>query len=144
MQVISGKTHANKENMELQLILELFSNFGLTIGMNLRFYTSVANVLKLKVKNFCGPSPTFLEVTGKSKKKKKKKEKKKKPFKRVTKLYLMHHSFVFIIFHHFLKNVLMQVRIFYLLFWEISFLSFCLLCVTSQFDLLLIESVISI
>ena len=72
MQVISGKTHANKENMELQLILELFSNFGLTIGMNLRFYTSVANVLKLKVRNFCGPSPTFLEITGKSKKKKKK------------------------------------------------------------------------
>ena len=31
--------------------------------MNLKFYTSVAKGLKLKVKNFWGISPTFLEVT---------------------------------------------------------------------------------
>ena len=41
-----------------------FNNLGLAIGMNLKFYTSVVNGLKLKAKKFCGLVPTFAEVTG--------------------------------------------------------------------------------
>ena len=41
-----------------------FNNLGVTLGMNLKFYTSVAKALKLKVKKFCGLAPTFVEVTG--------------------------------------------------------------------------------
>ena len=41
-----------------------FYNLGLTLGMTLKFYTSVAKGLKLKVRKFCGLSPTFVEVTG--------------------------------------------------------------------------------
>ena len=32
--------------------------------MNLKFYTSVAKTLKVKVRKFWGLFPTFLEVTG--------------------------------------------------------------------------------
>ena len=32
--------------------------------MNLKFCTSVAKRLKLKVRKFLGPNPTFVEVTG--------------------------------------------------------------------------------
>ena len=32
--------------------------------MALKFYTSVAKRLKLKVREFCGKIPTFVEVTG--------------------------------------------------------------------------------
>ena len=41
-----------------------FNNFGLALGTNFEFYTSVAKVLKLKVKNIWRPNPTFVEVTG--------------------------------------------------------------------------------
>ena len=37
---------------------------GLTQGMNLNFYTSVAKHLKLKVRKFWALIPTFVEVTG--------------------------------------------------------------------------------
>ena len=41
-----------------------FNNLGLTLGTNLKFYTSVAKGLKLKVRKFLGLIPTFVEVTG--------------------------------------------------------------------------------
>ena len=41
-----------------------FNNLGLALGMALKFYTSVAKGLKLKVTNFGGIIPMFLEVTG--------------------------------------------------------------------------------
>ena len=41
-----------------------FNNSGLALGLNLKFYASVAKVLKLKVRKFLGLIPTFLEVTG--------------------------------------------------------------------------------
>ena len=40
-----------------------FNNLGLAIGKNLKFYTSVENGLKLKVRKFWGLIPTFVEVT---------------------------------------------------------------------------------
>ena len=40
-----------------------FNNLGLTLGMNLKFYTSVAKGLKLKVRKIWGLIPTFVEVT---------------------------------------------------------------------------------
>ena len=42
-----------------------FNNLGLTLGVNLKFYTSVAKGLKLKIGKFWGLVPTFVEVTGK-------------------------------------------------------------------------------
>ena len=42
-----------------------FNNLGLALGTNLKFYDSVANGLKLKVRNFGMLVPTFVEVTGK-------------------------------------------------------------------------------
>ena len=36
----------------------------MTLGMILKFYTSVAKRLGLKVRKFLGLSPTFVEVTG--------------------------------------------------------------------------------
>ena len=41
-----------------------FNNFGLALGTNLKFCTSVAKKLKLKARQFWGPNPTFVEVTG--------------------------------------------------------------------------------
>ena len=41
-----------------------FNNLGLALGLNLKFYTSVAKGLKLKVRKFLGLIPTFVEVTG--------------------------------------------------------------------------------
>ena len=41
-----------------------FDTFGLTLGTNLKFYTSVAKELKLKVRRFWGLIPTFVKVTG--------------------------------------------------------------------------------
>ena len=41
-----------------------FNNLGLALGANLKFCTSVAKGLKLKVKKFWGPNPTFVEITG--------------------------------------------------------------------------------
>ena len=41
-----------------------FNNLGLALGTNLKFCTRVAKRLKLKVKKFWGPNPTFVEVTG--------------------------------------------------------------------------------
>ena len=41
-----------------------FNNLRLTLGTNLKFYTSVAKGLKLKVRKFWGLIPTFIEVTG--------------------------------------------------------------------------------
>ena len=38
---------------------------GLALSLVLKFYTSVAKVLKIKVRKFCGLIPTFVEVTGK-------------------------------------------------------------------------------
>ena len=43
-----------------------FYNSGLALGTNLKFYTSVAKGLKLKVKRFWGLILTFAEVTGKN------------------------------------------------------------------------------
>ena len=42
-----------------------FNNLGLALGTNLKFCTSVAKGLKLKVRKFWGPNLTFVEVTGK-------------------------------------------------------------------------------
>ena len=41
-----------------------FNNLGLTLGTNLKFCTIVAKGLKLKVRKFRGPNPTFVGVTG--------------------------------------------------------------------------------
>ena len=41
-----------------------FNNLGLALSTNLKFYTSVAKGLKLKVKKFWGLIPTFIEITG--------------------------------------------------------------------------------
>ena len=41
-----------------------FNNLGLALGTKLKFYTSVAKGLKLKVKKFLGLIPTFVEVRG--------------------------------------------------------------------------------
>ena len=41
-----------------------FNNLGLALDTNLKFCTSVAKRLKLKVRTFWGPNPTFVEVTG--------------------------------------------------------------------------------
>ena len=41
-----------------------FNNLGLVLGTALRFYTSVAKGLELKVRKFWGLIFTFLEVTG--------------------------------------------------------------------------------
>ena len=40
-----------------------FNNLGLVLGTNLKFYTSVAKRLKLKVRKFWGLISTFVEVT---------------------------------------------------------------------------------
>ena len=40
------------------------TNLGLTLGMTLKFYTSVTKGLKLIFGKFCGLSPTFVVVTG--------------------------------------------------------------------------------
>ena len=40
------------------------NNLGLALSTKLKFCTSVAKGLKLKVRNFWGPNPTFVEVTG--------------------------------------------------------------------------------
>ena len=42
----------------------MFNNLGLGQGTNLKFYTSLSKGLKLKVRNFGGLVPTFIEVTG--------------------------------------------------------------------------------
>ena len=39
-----------------------FNNLGLALGTNLKFYTSVAKGLNLKVRKFCGLIPMFVEV----------------------------------------------------------------------------------
>ena len=41
-----------------------FNNLGLVLGANLKFYTSVAKGLKLKVRTFWGLISMFAEVTG--------------------------------------------------------------------------------
>ena len=41
-----------------------FNNFGLALGTNLKFCTSVAKSLQLKVRKFWWPNPTFVAVTG--------------------------------------------------------------------------------
>ena len=41
-----------------------FTNLGLALGTNLKFYTSVAKRLKLKVRKFWWIIPTFVEITG--------------------------------------------------------------------------------
>ena len=41
-----------------------FNNFGLALHTNLKFYTSVASGLKLKVRKFLRLIPTFADVTG--------------------------------------------------------------------------------
>ena len=41
-----------------------FNNLGLPLGTNLKFCTSQAKGLKLKIRTFWGPNPTFVEVTG--------------------------------------------------------------------------------
>ena len=40
-----------------------FNNLGLALGVNLKFYISVAKRLKLKVSMFWGLIPMFAEVT---------------------------------------------------------------------------------
>ena len=39
-----------------------FNNLGLALGMALKFYTSLAKELKLKVRKFWRLAPTFVEV----------------------------------------------------------------------------------
>ena len=39
------------------------NNLGLTLGLTLKFYTSVAKGLKLTFRKFRGISSTFVEVT---------------------------------------------------------------------------------
>ena len=41
-----------------------FNYLGLALGMALKFYTSVARGLELKVRKLWGLIPTFVEVTG--------------------------------------------------------------------------------
>ena len=41
-----------------------FINLGLTLGVTLNYYTSVAKGLKLRVRKFLGLTLTFAEVTG--------------------------------------------------------------------------------
>ena len=41
-----------------------FNNWGLALCMALKFHTSVKKGLKLKVRQFVGLVPTFVEVTG--------------------------------------------------------------------------------
>ena len=41
-----------------------FNNLRLALGTNLKFYTTVAKGLKLKVRKFWRPNSTFVEVTG--------------------------------------------------------------------------------
>ena len=41
-----------------------FNNSGLALATNLKFYTSMAKGLKLKVRKFCELNPEFVEVTG--------------------------------------------------------------------------------
>ena len=41
-----------------------FNNLGLALGATLKFCTSVAKGLKIKVRKISGPNPTFVEVTG--------------------------------------------------------------------------------
>ena len=41
-----------------------FNNLGLALGKDLKFYTSVAKELKLKVRKFWELMPTFVEVPG--------------------------------------------------------------------------------
>ena len=41
-----------------------FNNLGLALVTNLKFYTSMAKGLKLKVRKFWGLIPMFVEVTG--------------------------------------------------------------------------------
>ena len=40
-----------------------FNNLGLAVGANLKFYSSVAKGLKLKVRKIFGVIPMFIEVT---------------------------------------------------------------------------------
>ena len=41
-----------------------FNNLGLALAMALKFYTSLRKGLKLRVRKFWEPIPTFVEVTG--------------------------------------------------------------------------------
>ena len=41
-----------------------FNNLGVALGTNLKFYTSVAKGLKLKVRKFLKLIPTFVELPG--------------------------------------------------------------------------------
>ena len=41
-----------------------FNNLGLALGTNFKFCTSVTKGLKLKVRKFWRPNPTFVKVTG--------------------------------------------------------------------------------
>ena len=45
-------------------MVQKFNNLGLALCVVSRFYTSVAKWLKLKVRNFRGLVPRFVEVTG--------------------------------------------------------------------------------
>ena len=48
------------------MVLFKFNNLGLVLCMTLKFYSSVAKGLKLKVRKFLGLILTFGEVTGES------------------------------------------------------------------------------
>ena len=43
-----------------------FNNLGLALGMTLKFYTSLAKGLKLRVRKFSALIPTFVEVKEKN------------------------------------------------------------------------------
>ena len=45
-------------------VLAVIALFRLALGMAFRFYTLLANELKLKVKTFWGLIPRFAEITG--------------------------------------------------------------------------------
>ena len=59
--LISAFLHRKSANFVISWFK--FNNSGLALGTNLKFYTSVAKGLELKVTKFCGLISTFVGVT---------------------------------------------------------------------------------
>ena len=51
-----------KKHFFPRIVWLMVNDLGLTLGMGLKFYTDVAEVLKLKVRKFWGLILTFVEV----------------------------------------------------------------------------------
>ena len=56
-------TKKNKKKFERRSWFKC-NNLGLALDIAFKFYTYVANLLKLEVRKFWGLIPTFVEVTG--------------------------------------------------------------------------------